>query len=121
MRLKFVAFCFLLKFSLLAQEDKSVRFISKVEITPIPIKPLQKVNFKMPTKSKHGWSCSTKGLPIKDFRGSFFELGSNWRNQIDYMDGMKIISPLELPECSVDQISIISGGVPHEIGDLFPD
>ena len=71
----------------------------------------------MPTRSVSSVAATTAGVYKSDENSSINVKGSRSDATDYYVDGMKVRGGLGLPQSGIEQIMVITGGVPAEFGD----
>ena len=72
---------------------------------------------KMSTKSINGVASQTAGVSQVDEGKDINIRGGRSESSETYVDGMRVIGSAGLPQSSIEQISVITGGVPASFGD----
>ncbi|MFH1005601.1 MAG: carboxypeptidase-like regulatory domain-containing protein [Bacteroidota bacterium] len=71
----------------------------------------------MPSKNINSVASTTAGVFQQDEGGALFIKGSRSQGTDYYIDGEKVRGTYGLPQSSIEQISVITGGVPAQYGD----
>jgi hypothetical protein len=72
---------------------------------------------KMPSKDVNSVASTTAGVFQKDEGGAVNIRGQRSEGTAYYIDGQKVIGGSKLPQSSIEQISVITGGTPAMYGD----
>lgn len=95
--------------------DYKVPLISKDQTSSGATKTSKEIS-KMPNRSANAVATTVGGVYSADGeRGSV--RGQRTAGTVMYIDGIKVMGSSSLPESSIDQVSVVLGGVPAKYGD----
>jgi len=89
----------------LIDPDKSGTTKTKEEITALPTRNVQSV------------AAQTAGIYQEDEGGDLYVRGSRDDATFFYIDGVKVRASNKLPQASIEQMTVITGGLPASYGD----
>jgi hypothetical protein len=96
--------------------DYKVPLISKDQTTSGATLTSEEIE-KMPNRSATSIATTVGGVYSDADGGSISIRGQREEGTVYYIDGMRVLGSASMPESSIEQVSVILGGVPARFGD----